>query len=36
MRAGSNLEGSIVGKALYAGRFTLAESLQAVKRFDLR
>ncbi len=34
--AGSNLEGSIVGKALYAGRFTLPEALQAMKRFDSR
>jgi phosphoribosyl isomerase A len=32
--AGSNLEGSIVGKALYAGRFTLPEALQAMKRYD--
>jgi phosphoribosyl isomerase A len=34
--AGSNLEGSIIGKALYAGRFTLPEALRAMKRFDLR
>jgi phosphoribosyl isomerase A len=32
--AGSNLEGSIVGKALYAGRFTLPEALYAMQRFD--
>ena len=32
--AGSNLEGSIVGKAFYAGRFTLPDALQAMKRFD--
>lgn len=30
--AGANLEGSIVGKALYAGRFTLPEALQAMRR----
>jgi phosphoribosyl isomerase A len=30
--AGANLEGSIVGKALYAGRFTLPEALEAVRR----
>jgi phosphoribosylanthranilate isomerase len=29
---GSNLEGSIVGRALYAGRFTLPEALEAVRR----
>ncbi len=28
---GANLEGSIIGKALYAGRFTLAEALAAVR-----
>lgn len=28
---GANLEGSIVGKALYAGRFTLPEALAAVR-----
>ena len=33
--AGWNLEGSIVGKALYAGRFTLAEALEAMRRVDL-
>jgi len=27
---GVNIEGSIVGKALYAGRFTLPEALAAV------
>lgn len=32
--AGANLEGSIVGKALYAGQFTLPEALEAVRRFD--
>jgi 1-(5-phosphoribosyl)-5-[(5-phosphoribosylamino)methylideneamino] imidazole-4-carboxamide isomerase/N-(5'phosphoribosyl)anthranilate isomerase len=30
--AGVNLEGSIVGKALHAGRFTLPEALEAVRR----
>jgi len=30
--AGANLEGSIVGKALYAGRFTLSEALEAMRR----
>jgi phosphoribosylanthranilate isomerase len=30
--AGANLEGSIVGKALYARRFTLPEALQAMRR----
>jgi phosphoribosylanthranilate isomerase len=29
--AGVNIEGSIVGKALYAGRFTLPEALAAVR-----
>jgi phosphoribosyl isomerase A len=29
---GANLEGSIVGKALYAGRFTLPEALEAMRR----
>lgn len=29
-RTGSNLEGSIVGKALYAGRFTLPEAMEAI------
>ncbi len=29
---GSNLEGAVVGKALYAGRFTLREALEAVRR----
>jgi phosphoribosyl isomerase A len=28
---GANIEGSIVGKALYAGRFTLPEALAAVR-----
>jgi phosphoribosyl isomerase A len=28
----TNLEGSIVGKALYAGRFTMTEALDAVRR----
>ncbi len=32
--AGANLEGSIVGRALYAGRFTLPEALDAVRRVD--
>jgi phosphoribosyl isomerase A len=31
---GANIEGSIVGKALYAGRFTLPEALAAVGRVD--
>jgi phosphoribosyl isomerase A len=31
-KAGANLEGSIVGKALYAGRFTLPEALEAMRR----
>jgi phosphoribosylformimino-5-aminoimidazole carboxamide ribonucleotide (ProFAR) isomerase len=30
--AGANLEGSIVGNALYAGRFTLPEALEAMRR----
>lgn len=30
--AGSNIEGSIVGKALYAGRFSLAAALQAMRQ----
>ena len=29
---GSGVEGAIVGKALYAGRFTLPEALAAVSR----
>jgi phosphoribosyl isomerase A len=33
--AGANLEGSIIGKALYAGHFTLPEALQAMQRFDV-
>lgn len=32
--AGANLEGSIVGKALYAGRFTLLEALEAMRRIN--
>ncbi len=32
---GVNLEGSIVGKALYAGRFTLPAALEAVRDVDL-
>jgi phosphoribosyl isomerase A len=32
--ARSNLEGSIVGKALYADRFTLPEALEAMRRFS--
>jgi 1-(5-phosphoribosyl)-5-[(5-phosphoribosylamino)methylideneamino] imidazole-4-carboxamide isomerase/N-(5'phosphoribosyl)anthranilate isomerase len=30
--AGANLEGSIVGTALHAGRFTLPEALEAIRR----
>jgi phosphoribosylanthranilate isomerase len=30
--AGANLEGSIIGKALYDGRFTLPEALEAIRR----
>jgi phosphoribosyl isomerase A len=30
-KAGANLEGSIVGKALYSGRFTLPEALDAMR-----
>jgi 1-(5-phosphoribosyl)-5-[(5-phosphoribosylamino)methylideneamino] imidazole-4-carboxamide isomerase/N-(5'phosphoribosyl)anthranilate isomerase len=33
--AGVNLEGSIVGKSLYAGRFTLPEALEAMRRVDV-
>jgi phosphoribosylformimino-5-aminoimidazole carboxamide ribonucleotide (ProFAR) isomerase len=29
--AGANLEGSIVGRALYAGRFTLSDALDALR-----
>ena len=29
--AGANLEGAIVGKALYAGRFTLPEALERMQ-----
>ena len=32
--AGANLEGTIIGKALYAGRFTLQEALEAMRRVD--
>jgi phosphoribosylanthranilate isomerase len=32
--AGANLEGAIVGTALYAGRFTLPEALEAMRRVD--
>jgi phosphoribosyl isomerase A len=32
-RAHTNLEGSIIGKALYAGRFTLREALAVVRGF---
>ena len=32
--AGANIEGSIVGKALYAGRFTLPEALAAVRAVE--
>jgi phosphoribosyl isomerase A len=34
--SGANLEGAIVGKALYAGRFTMPEALDAVRRLGLR
>ena len=30
----AGLEGSIVGKALYAGRFSLPDALEAMRRFD--
>jgi phosphoribosyl isomerase A len=33
-RGRSNLEGSIVGKALYANRFTLPEALEAMRRLS--
>ena len=33
--AGANLEGSIVGRALYTGRFTLPEALAAMQRVDM-
>ena len=33
--AGVNLEGSIVGKALYAGRFTLPEAREAMRQIDV-
>jgi phosphoribosyl isomerase A len=32
--AGANVEGAIIGKALYAGRFTLPEALEAMQRFE--
>ncbi len=32
--AGANLEGSIVGRALDAGRFTLPDALEAMRRID--
>ncbi len=32
--AGANLEGVIVGNALYADRFTLPDALEAVRRVD--
>lgn len=32
--AGANLEGSIVGKALDAGRFTLPDALEALRRIN--
>jgi phosphoribosyl isomerase A len=32
--SGAGLEGSIVGKALYAGRFTLSDALEAMRRFE--
>jgi phosphoribosyl isomerase A len=32
--SGANLEGSIVGKALYAARFTLPDALQAMRHVD--
>jgi phosphoribosyl isomerase A len=32
--SGVNIEGSIVGKALYAGRFTLPEALAAVRAVE--
>lgn len=34
--AGAALEGVIVGKALYAGRFTLPEALEAMRRVERR
>lgn len=33
--AGANLEGAITGSALYAGRFTLPEALEAMRRVDV-
>ena len=32
--AGANLEGSIIGHALFAGRFTLPEALEAMRQID--
>jgi phosphoribosylanthranilate isomerase len=32
--SGVGIEGSIVGKALYAGRFTLPEALEAVRAVE--
>lgn len=32
---GVGIEGSIVGKALYSGRFTLVEALEAMRRVDM-
>ncbi len=32
--AGANIEGVVVGKALYAGRFTLPDALEAVQRVE--
>jgi phosphoribosyl isomerase A len=34
--AGANLEGSIVGKALYAGRFTMPEALESMRLTEWR
>ncbi len=34
--AGANLEGAIVGKALYAGRFALPEALEAIRRVHVK
>ncbi len=34
--AGANLEGSIVSKAFYAGRFNLPEALEAIRRTGRR
>jgi phosphoribosylanthranilate isomerase len=32
--SGANLEGAVVGRALYAGRFTLPDALDAMRRID--